>query len=664
MSNSLVKRYFYLVDKLNTCSRQYYVDNKPSIPDTEWDELYHELLYLEEKWGNKLPKVDSPSKRIGHTIEASIMEKVSLKYRMLSLENCFDEKGISNFVKATKAVRPNCKYYVEDKLDGLAIELYYKRGKLIRAATRGDGYVGENVTHTVKTIKNIPKTIAYKDELLIYGEVVVHYDDFKQFNHERVFNGGTPYSHPRSLAAGGVRQLDVEKASKTPLSFYAYKSVCHDITSKLGDSKFVINYIEGLGFKTPKHTMGDCETASGLIKMIKMWETRPGKNYYPVDGLVIKVLSLRDAEVLGEKAKVPRWAIAYKYKEQEYKTEIEAIEPQVGRTGVITPVAKLKPVNINGVIVSKATLNNYDFVKKLGVGIGDIVAVKRAGEVIPNITKVVRSQSKELFRPPDWCMSCNVLLRRREGSVKMYCTNCECPGRLLSRTVHFVSRSALNIEGLGKGIIKDLIKGQVIKNLSDVYGLTYGYLMSYWGKSKTKTIINIINSVQSRKSVKLSKFIFALGIEGVGHESAEKIAKRVETLDEFLKFETYKLEFLSQPARKGLDECVEYVKRETESMLDYGLVVEDEVVEKGKKLATASKLNNATVVITGTLPVSRTEAKSFLEGYGVKVSSALSGKTSFLLCGEKAGSKLTKAEKLGVKIIQWNDLDAMIRGAK
>ena len=661
---NMTKRYLYLVDKLNTCSRQYYVDNKPSISDTEWDELYHELLYLEEKWGNKLPKVDSPSKRIGHTIEASIMEKVSLKYRMLSLENCFDEKGISNFVKATKAVRPNCKYYVEDKLDGLAIELYYKRGKLIRAATRGDGYIGENVTHTVRTIKNIPKTIAYKDELLIYGEVVVHYDDFKQFNLERIFNGGTPYSHPRSLAAGGVRQLDVEKASKTPLSFYAYKSVCHEITSKLGDSKFVINYIEELGFKTPKMTIENCENELGLIKMVEAWENRPGKNYYPVDGLVIKVLSLRDAEALGEKAKVPRWAIAYKFKETEYETRINSITLQVGRTGVITPVAELEPVDIDGVKVSRATLNNFDFIKKMGVGLGDKVSVKRAGEVIPNITKVISKASVKTYKPPLNCPKCDTCLEKEAGLVKLVCPNFKCSGRLLAQVCHFVSRSALNIVGLGKETVKDLIEQDALRSVAGVYGLNRNILTDRWGKSKEITISNLLENIRKRKHVGLGRFIYALGIDGIGQGSASKIAKRVETLDEFLKFETYKLEFLSQPARKGLDECVEYVKRETESMLDYGLVVEDEVVEKGKKLATASKLNDATVVITGTLPVSRTEAKSFLEGYGVKVSSALSGKTSFLLCGEKAGSKLTKAEKLGVKILTWDDVNAMIGGAK
>ena len=422
MNRATIYRYLKLVEILNFYSYQYYVKNDPIISDSEWDVLYRELLDLESKYKGQLPKIEmSPSQVVGFSVESSKMDKVILKSRMLSLENCFDEKGISNFVKATKAVRPNCKYYIEDKLDGLAIELCYNRGKLIRASTRGDGYTGENVTHTVRTIKNIPKTIAYKKELLIYGEVVVHFADFKQFNLERVFNGGTPYSHPRSLAAGGVRQLDVEKAAKTPLSFYAYKVVCREITSKLGDSKFVINYIEELGFDAPKHTIENCEDELGLIKMVEAWENRPGKNYYPVDGLVIKVLSLRDAEVLGEKAKVPRWAIAYKFKEAEYPTKINSITLQVGRTGVITPVAELEPVDIDGVKVSRATLNNFDFIKKMGVGLRDTVSVKRAGEVIPNITKVVKKMSTSPYRPPSHCPKCETHLEKQDGLVKLVC---------------------------------------------------------------------------------------------------------------------------------------------------------------------------------------------------------------------------------------------------
>ena len=655
----ILSRYVRLVEILNSASREYYENQNPTMPDAEWDKLYKELQTIEAEHPGLIPKdAPSPSKKIGYKV-VSKMNKVELKTKMLSLGNCFDAKDVERFVKATKEVCPECQYFFEEKLDGLAIELYYRDGFLIRAATRGDGIVGEDVTHTIRTIKNIPYHIDRKGELAVYGEVVVHYKDFAEYNKKREEQDLTTYAHPRNLASGAVRQLDGKKTAKVPLTFYAYRTELGWINTQFDNIRTISTGIGHLGFSIPATSCMIYDSAEEMIHFIEKWESILKTSAYPIDGVVIKVVKTKDIAALGEKSKVPRWAIAYKYKEQEYKTEIEAIEPQVGRTGVITPVAKLRPVDIDGVIVTKATLNNYDFVKKLGVGIGDIVAVKRAGEVIPNITKVVRSQSKELFRPPDWCMSCNVLLRRREGSVKMYCTNCECPGRLLSRTVHFVSRSALNIEGLGKGIIKDLIKGQVIKNLSDVYGLTYGYLMSYWGKSKTKTIINIINSIQSRKSVKLSKFIFALGIEGVGHESAEKIAKHVKSLDEFLKFDVLSWK-LSSPARSGLFAAETLVKSDVADMINYGLKVENEVYQE---VDTSSVLNGSIVVLTGKLDRPRSEIKKFLEGKGAKVASGISSKVDYLICGEKAGSKLAKARDLNIKILQWDDVNAMIEGA-
>ncbi len=659
-----------LVKELNYHCYRYYVLDSPVISDEEYDRLFRRLKELEEKYNYILP--DSPTRRVGAP-PLDKFEKVKHNEPMLSLDNAFNAKELMEFdrrIKRHLKTSREIQYTVEPKYDGLAIELTYEQGILVRASTRGDGYVGEDVTQNIKTIKSIPLRIEGTrrvPELIdIRGEVYMYIEDFEALNREREKEGESLFANPRNAAAGSVRQLDpsVTASRKLHLSCYGigalkgmeFKSQWEFI-QWLKEARFPVPYIVRL-------VTGIDE----VIKAVKELEEKRNSLPFEADGAVVKVNDFSLQRALGVKTREPRWAIAYKFAAHQGTTVIKEILPSVGRTGVITPVAILEPVRIGGVTVSRSTLHNWDEIKRKDIRVGDTVVVERAGDVIPHVIMVIkdkRTGKEKVFPIPEKCPVCGAKVVRPEGEVAVRCVGLNCPAQAVERIKHFVSKGAMDIEGLGQKNVELLYSEGRIKHFTDLYRLKKEDILSL-PRFAEKSAQNLIDAINRSKKTTLSRFLYALGILHVGEFTAKLLAKRFKKLEDLYNVSPEEILQIPQIGEKIATSVSQFFSdpeniKAIEELKSLGLKVENPDYEEGKE-KRHRPLEGLTFVITGTLPEPRKEVEAKIEALGGHASSSVSRKTDYLVVGENPGSKLKKAQTLGVKTIDYNELVRMMEG--
>ncbi len=650
---SRIKSLRELIEQAN---REYYLEDSPSLSDEEYDSLFRELHNLELEYP-QFALSNSPTKKVG--VKSEKFSEVMHREPMLSLDNARNEKEFSEFNKRVKEALEveTPEYLIEYKFDGLAIEIVYENGEMKIASTRGDGTYGEDVTANVRTIKNIPHTIKMGSVMLpdrfeVRGEVLLPIDDFNRLNEERVLNDEPPFANPRNAAAGSLRQLDESVTAKRPLVFFAYGLSSQDNFSARSQFE-ILTLLNDAGFQVEKHLV-----SSDYQEIVQIFsESLMERDLLPyeIDGLVIKVNSLSQQAVLGLKSRSPRWAIAFKFPSREAVTKLIDIKVQVGRTGVITPVAELEPVKVGGVVVKRATLHNEEELKRKGLLVGDMVLIRREGDVIPAVIAPLperRTGDEYLFTMPERCPVCDTrLVRVQEQDVQIRCPNAGCPAKLLERLKHFVSKGGFDIDNLGEKLLKQLLDKEIIHSPADLFSLDVDTLASL-DRMGMKSATNVFTAIQDRKVVHLSRFIYALGIRYVGEQTAKALARYA---GDFSTLETMPLESLekipdvgptvAKAIRDYFDDADESSLRAR--MFSFGVQVESEEVNKRGR-----SFEGLTFVLTGTLPgMKRDEAKARIEDEGGKISSSVSKKTDYVLAGEDAGSKLDKAKELGVKII-------------
>jgi DNA ligase (NAD+) len=644
--------YKNIVKKLNLYSYHYYVLDDPIATDEEYDELYHLVVNYEKQNPSKILK-DSPTQRVGDVVSDGFTKEAHLT-RMWSLEDIFNSKDLEAWLKKTYKLDENITFYCEPKYDGASLNLIYEDGVLQKAITRGDGSVGELITQNVKTIKTIPLSIDHKDLIEIRGEVVIFKDEFEKINNNRLKNGEAVFANPRNAAAGSLRQLDPKITASRNLVFLPYGVGEHNLKFKLLSD--LMQYIYSLGFKKPPRRA----VANGFDDIEKIYNImKDERESYPMmlDGMVIKVNELSAQIDMGYTVKVPRFAVAYKFPAVEKITKIEDIILQVGRTGVITPVAKVKPVDIDGVVVERATLHNFDEIERKDIRINDSVIILRSGDVIPKITKVLvdrRDGSELKYSKPNLCPICSSELLDEGALLK--CQNLECEARVVNSIIYFASKQCLNIDGLGNKIVELLFNEALVKSVVDLYYLTQEQLLKLEGFKEKKTK-NLLNSIENSKNCELWRFINALGIEHIGEVASKTIS------------DSFGLEFINV-SKEQLLECDGIGNEMAESFLEFIRVNKNTIKTlqdiikpiqpEQKSEAKDNMFKSKTVVLTGTMSKPRAEIKAKLEALGAKVASSVSKKTDFLIYGDDAGSKYDKALSLGVKCIDEQNLQKII----
>ena len=638
---------------INHHNKLYHALDNPEIPDSDYDSLVERLENLEREYG--LLSDSSPSLSVG---SAPLNKFAEVKHQipMLSLDKVFEEEGLRNFSKRINKLLDTDKqvtYSCEPKIDGIAVSLFYKDGELKQASTRGDGKTGEDITHNVLGVTCIPKSIKMKktkSQLEVRGEIFLSKLDFNEINDKARKEGQKLFVNPRNTAAGTIRQLDPERAAKVPLQMFCYGVGVNQgfsLPENLGE---IFDELKKLGFPVNK----DIKTASGIEGCVDYCldlHSRRDLLDYEIDGAVIKVDSLKSQSMIGENIKAPRWAIAYKFPAEEKITKVLDVEFQVGRTGTITPVARLEPVFVGGVTVSNTTLHNMDEIQRLGLSIGDEVIVRRAGDVIPKVVKVVGSKKKRettSIATPSHCPVCKSPIEK-DGAVLLRCTGGSlCSAQRKEMLKHFASRSALNIEGLGNKLIEQFVDEGLIKDAADIFKLNSSVLiqMDRLGKKSAK---NLLASIDKSKNTTLPKFIYALGIREVGEATAQALAYRYPDIDDLLRATVEDLESIQDIGPTVSSNIVAFFSDVSNLDLIKRLT-EVGVVWPVKSITSSSILAGKTVVLTGTLEsLSRQEAKDRLLAIGAKVSGSVSKNTDFVVAGPGAGSKLTKASELGVK---------------
>lgn len=646
-------------------AKKYYDDDNPEITDFEYDMMMLELRTLESQNPEFITK-DSLTQKVGGHVKEGFA-KVEHEVPLQSLQDVFNFEEIEAFDERVKKVASEngideVKYVVETKIDGLSSALEYKDGKLVRGATRGNGLVGEDVTENLKTIKTIPQELPEKINITVRGEVFISKKEFEKMNQEREENEEELFANARNAAAGSLRQLDSNITKKRPLNIYIFN--VQKIEGKEFNSHFEeLEYLEKLGFNVNPVRI-PCSNIEEVKKAInKIGEDRENLTF-GIDGAVVKVDNLKLRTILGTTSKVPKWAIAYKYPPEQKETILKDIEFQVGRTGVITPLAILEPVRVAGSLISKTTLHNEDFVKEKGLKIGDRVIIQKAGDVIPEIVRAVvekRDGTEKEFVMPTHCPVCGAETVREEGESAVRCTGIECPAKLYRNLVHFVSREAMNIDGLGENIIGILLEKKMISNIADIYDLEFEDLTSL-KKNGKKFAQNLIDSINISKQNDLYRLITALGIRHVGVKAAKVLAKTYENMDNLA---NASIEDLSQVDEVGpivANSINEFFSQEQTKDLLKRLKDAGVNMERQKEENEDDRFAGKTFVLTGSLEkYSREEASNIIEKFGGKTSSSVSKKTTYLLAGEDAGSKLTKAQNLGVQIISENEFEEMCK---
>ena len=642
---------FKLVALLNKYSYDYYVEDNPQISDTEYDTLYKQLEKLEQEYPEFILD-NSPTQRVGDRV-LDEFEKVIHKVPMLSLSNTFSIEDLRDFdSRISKLSSDNSiEYICELKIDGLAISINYENGKLVSAATRGDGMVGENVTENIKTIFSIPKTLKTKKSFEVRGEVYLPKKSFELLNKEREENNEVLFANPRNAAAGSIRQLDSRITAKRRLSAFIYSVVGDE---NINSQKMALTVAADLGLPVnPNFKI--CKTIDEVVDYIMYWEEHKQDLPYEIDGIVIKVNSYSLQEEIGSTQKSPRWATAYKFPEEELATKLLDIELSVGRTGIITPVAVLNPINISGSTVSKASLHNKDIIDDLDIHIGDMVVVKKAGEIIPKVVRVVeelRLANSEKYVMPNICPSCKSKTFTKEGDPFTRCLNPDCPEQNIRKIIHFASREALNIEGLGDKVVATLYEKGIIKHTIDLFSLDRNKLVEL-ERMGDKSVDNLLNAIENSKQSSLDKVIFALGILNVGKKAGKILAEYYKNLTNFSKATVDELLKLPDIGLITAESIIDYLSNDNNlrfinELIEIGMNPQYEIQNKN----TDNIFSGKTIVLTGKLvELTRNEAKEYLEHFGAKVTGSVTSKTDYVIAGEKAGSKLAKAEQLGIQVL-------------
>ena len=649
-----------LTEEINYHNKLYYTDDNPEIEDYQYDKLFRELENLERDFPN-LKEENSPTNKVGGMILEKF-EKFEHPIAMYSLSNVMNEEEFFEFDNRMKRETnsKNIKYTVENKFDGLALELIYENGKLIVASTRGDGQVGENVTNNVKVMNNVPKNIKEKNKLIIRGEALITKKDFETLNREREELEEVPFANPRNAASGGLRQLDSSESKKRRLKFFAYQIANYKDFNLTNEYK-AMEFLLSLGFTVEGvHPNID---AKEVLKIYNEIQLNRNKMDYEIDGLVIKVDDIKSQEKLGFLSRAPRFAVAFKFKPEEKETLLNNIEVQVGRTGALTPVAKLKPVQVGGVIVSNVTLHNPNEIKSKDIRIGDTVVVIRSGDVIPKIVRVnfdKRPKESKEFVFPNKCPVCGGDTAITKGDVIVRCINEECPSKITKYIEYFVSKAAMNIDGIGKEWIATFTKSGLVKNPADIYKIKKTDLYKF-ERMGEKLADNMLNSIKESKKTTLKRFIYSLGMRQVGETTADLLAKYFTSIENFKKATIEDLENIEGIGEISAKSIYDFLNNDkSKKIIDDLLAVGVEPIFE-KMAITESKLTGKNVVITGSIEgFTRTSAKETAERLGATVQSSVSKTTDILIVGEKAGSKLKKAEELGIEIMPADDFIKLV----
>lgn len=646
--------------KIDRAAKLYYTEDNPEITDYEYDMMMRRLSELETLFP-ELVTEDSPTRRVGGKV-LDKFEKVIHDVKMGSLSDVFSFGEAEDFLRKSADVLGYEPYFsVEPKIDGLSVSLEYRDGKFVRGSTRGDGITGENVTENLKTIKTIPLSLPDEIPFLeVRGEVYMPKKSFAKLNAECEENGKTPFANPRNAAAGSLRQLDPKIAAKRGLDIFIFNI-------QRCEGKTFLSHTEGLDYleKEGFHVIPERKKIKGafnITERIKELGEKRGKLSYDIDGVVIKADIIAEREMLGENINTPKWAVAYKFPPEQQKTKVTDITAQVGRTGVLTPKAILTPVKIAGSTVSAATLHNIDFITEKDIRIGDTVILQKAGDIIPEVVSVCKDMrtGKEMpYQFPKYCPSCGEPVYRDADEAATRCTNSACPAQIERNIEHFASRDAMNIEGMGPAVVKSLISAGLVKDISDLYSLKTEEVEPLERMGK-KSAEKLILSIENSKSRGLDKLIYALGIRNIGEKAAKSLASHFEDIENLFSATKEELVSIEDFGEITADDVINFfshsqTKELVEKLKSAGVKTRYEKEKKG------DILGGLTFVLTGTLPtLSRSEASKIIESYGGKCASSVSKNTDFVLAGDAAGSKLTKAEALGIKIIDEDGLMKMI----
>lgn len=642
-----------LVDEINYHNEKYYNQDSPEISDYEYDNLMKELIKLEEENPN-LKRVDSPSNRVGGK-PLDKFEQIQHKVAMLSLSNAFSKEDLKDFDRRVRGmVSGDVEYVVEFKIDGLSVGLTYNNGVFEKGATRGNGIVGEDISKNLMTVKSIPLKLDEDNEFAVRGEVYISKKNFEKVNRQQEDSNLQLFANPRNLAAGSLRQLDPKLTAKRPLDIFIFNLEYIENKAIKSHSES-LEFLENLGFKvSPNYKV--FKNIDDVINHIEYWTENRNSLDFEIDGMVVKVNSLEQRESMGYTAKSPRWAIAYKFPAEKKKTKIKEIIVEVGRTGTITPTAILEPVRLAGTTVSRATLHNEDYIREKEIMVNDTVLVQKAGDIIPQVLEVIKEErtGDEIpFNMPDKCPVCLEPTVRLEGEAAVKCINMSCPAQIRRGIIHFVSREAMNIDGLGESIITLLLNKNIIRDVSDLYYIEKEDVIDL-ERMGEKSADNLIKSIQKSKENELWRLINGLGIKYIGVKAAKILANNFKDLDKIMDAKKEDLVNLEEFGDTMANSVIKFFKEEKNIHVINKLKSAkiNTKLKEDKGLGLEKIFNGMKIVLTGTLPtLKRNDAKEMIELRGGKATSSVSKSTTFVLAGEEAGSKLTKANELGVKVI-------------
>lgn len=654
--SDLSKRVKVLHELLHQYNYEYHVKDNPSVPDSEYDKLLHELIDIETQHP-ELKTAESPTVRVGGEAQSSF-EKVRHETPMLSLSNAFNEDDLRRFDQRVREAVGEVSYMCELKIDGLAVSLKYENGRLIQGLTRGDGTTGEDITENLKTIHAIPLTLKQPISFEVRGEAYMPRKSFMKLNEEKEKKGEAPFANPRNAAAGSLRQLDSKLAAERKLDIFLYS--INDFTELDATSQSeALTELDELGFKTnPERIIA--KTIDDVLDYIAHWTTSRDALSYDIDGIVIKVNAIEHQEEMGFTQKSPRWAIAYKFPAEEVVTTLLDIELSIGRTGVVTPTAVLEPVHVAGTTVSRASLHNEDLIHERDIRIGDEVVVKKAGDIIPEVVRVIldrRPENTEKYHMPTHCPSCGHELVRIEGEVALRCINPKCQAQLIEGLKHFVSRQAMNIDGLGTKIIEQLYYHELIKDVADIFYLKKEDLLPL-ERMGEKKVDNLMQAIENAKSQSLEHLLFGLGIRHLGVKASRVLAEKYETIDRLMQVTENELVEIYDVGEKLAQSFVTYMGNEDiRTLIDKLKTQQVNMNYTGQKTSQIEghpEFQGKTIVLTGKLEqMTRNEASEWLQRQGAKVTSSVTKSTDLVIAGKDAGSKLTKATSLGTTI--WNE---------
>ena len=636
-----------LREQINYYSELYYEKDDPAISDYEFDKLMHQLIDIEEEYPELLTP-DSPTHRVGGKASNSF-EQVEHVVQMGSLQDVFSDEEVVDFDRRVREVVSDPIYVVEPKIDGLSVSLEYRDGVLVRGSTRGDGFVGEDVTENIRTIRSVPLRLKRDIPFVeVRGEVYMPVASFEKVVAQQELKEEKPFKNPRNAAAGSLRQKNPKITAQRGLDIFVFNLQQIEGVQVSGH-KESLDLLKELGFQvSPSYLAVD--TIEKAIEEIRAIGQRRGEYSFDIDGAVVKVDSLAQREMLGATAKFPKWAVAFKYPPEEKITTLLDVEVKVGRTGALTPTAVFEPIQLAGTTVSRAVLHNQDFIDEKQIAVGDKIIVRKAGDIIPEVVAVAEHCGNPTYQLPEYCPSCHTKVVREEGEAAIYCPNIECPAQLMRNLIHFASRNAMDIDGMGPAVLEGLVNAGWVHSPADLYDLTEEQVASLERMGK-KSASNLMNALEKSKQNDLSKVIFALGIPEVGEKTAAELASAFGSME--------KLSWATLEQLTALDGFGEVVAQnivsfflEERNRVQIERLAKAGVNMESTKVKAGDTFEGKTFVLTGTLPtLKRNEAKELIESLGGKVSSSVSKKTDYVVAGEEAGSKLTKANELGITIL-------------